>query len=271
MSFTFSNETSGYLLGSFEKVISEIISHFDLPADEVQQVIAKAFGASSKSSSPAKKPLKRSLKKDEKKEEPVEEESKKPSSVVVTPETVTKMTKPELSGVCKSRGLKVSGTRQDLIDRILEDLKKGDSSSSTAPSSSSSAAKKQTTLTKAGVLKKEAATSVLKKIASTAPTLQIKRNKFGNYEHADTGLVFDKEDKMVIGKQGDDGNIYELDDEDIENCKRFKFNYTIPENLDSRKTGLDDVKVEEVDEELGEEDFEEEVEEEISDEEVDEE
>lgn len=261
MSFAFSNETSAFLLGSFETVINELIKHFDLPLEEVSEVIAKASGGT------AKPTLKRALKKSPKKE-PVEEkkeEEKKPSSVSVTPESVVKMTKPELSGVCKSRGLKVSGARQDLIDRILEDLKKGD-----APVEKD-APKKQTTLTKAGVLKKETNTSVLKKIATAAPTLQIKRNKFGNYEHAETGLVFDKEDKTVIGKQGDDGNIYELDDDDIENCKRFKFNYNIPENLDSRKTGLDDVKVDEVEEELGEEDFEEEVEEEVSEEEVDDE
>lgn len=263
MSFAFSNEMSGYLLGSFEKVLNEIITHFDLPVEEVSQVISK-FGIST--GSVRSSPVKRSLKKKPTVQKEEEKEEKKPSSVEVTVESVVKMTKPELAGVCKGRGLKVSGARQELIDRILEDLKKGSSGPvDDAP------AKKQTTLTKSALLKKEANTSVLKKITATVPTLQIKRNKFGNYEHAETGLIFNKEDKTVVGKQGENGDLLELDDEDIENCKRFKFTYTIPENLDSRKTGLDDVKVEEVEveEELNEEDYEEEVEEEISDEEAD--
>lgn len=262
MSFTFSNVASGYLLSSFEKVINQLIIHFDLPSEEVAEVILKCCG---ETSSPVKKSLLKKKTEEKKVEEKVEEKKeKKPSLVEVTVESVSKMTKPELAGVCKSRGLKVSGARQELIDRILDDLKKG-------VSSSDSGVKKQATLSKAGVLKKEANTSVLKKITSTAPTLQIKRNKFGNYEHAETGLVFNKEDKTVRGKQGDDGEVYELDDEDIENCKRFKFTYNIPENLDSRKSGLDDVQVEDVEEELDEEDFEEEVEEEVSEEEVDDE
>jgi len=51
--------------------------------------------------------------------------------------------------------------------------------------------------------------------------------------------------------------------EDIELCKKYKFNYKLPENLNVNKS-LDDVNIEEVEEEeeLDEEDIEEEVEEE---------
>jgi hypothetical protein len=46
----------------------------------------------------------------------------------------------------------------------------------------------------------------------------------------------------VVGKQQDDGSVADLTDEDIEKCKKFKFVYDIPSNLDTN-TGLDKVKI----------------------------
>ena len=58
------------------------------------------------------------------------------------------------------------------------------------------------------------------------PTIQISKNKFGNYEHNETGFVFSKADKSVIGKQKDDGTIIKLTEVDIEQCNIYKFTYT---------------------------------------------
>jgi hypothetical protein len=81
--------------------------------------------------------------------------------------------------------------------------------------------------------------------------------------------VFDRDDQVVIGKQCDDGSIQDLDDDDIETCKKYKFDYRIPENLDKNKKN-DDVVIEEMEEEeLGADDFEEEEgEDALSDEEI---
>jgi len=54
--------------------------------------------------------------------------------------------------------------------------------------------------------------------------LHISLNEFGNYEHKPTGLLFNKETKVVYGRQV--GNtIKTLSSADVENCNKFKFNY----------------------------------------------
>lgn len=50
-------------------------------------------------------------------------------------------------------------------------------------------------------------------------------NRFGNYEHLKSGLVFDIKRKLIIGKQSDDGFINYITKEDIDKCKQFKFSY----------------------------------------------
>jgi hypothetical protein len=102
-------------------------------------------------------------------------------------------------------------------------------------------------------------------------------------------LVFNTKTKRVIGHQEEDGSVSELCDEDIENCKKFKFQYDTPQNLD-KKASLGGVKVqeleddedvdnveeevidvEEVEEEVEQVEDDEEVEEEVEEEEVEEE
>ena len=92
-----------------------------------------------------------------------------------------------------------------------------------------------------------------------------------------------------IGHQEEDGSVSELCDDDIENCKKFKFQYDTPQNLD-KKASLGGVKVqeleddedevldveeevldvEEVEEEVEQVEDDEEVEEEVEEEEVEE-
>ena len=139
---------------------------------------------------------------------------------------IEKMTRTELVGLCRKYSLKISGTKDELLQRVLPhvDAKKV----AVAP-------KKETS--------PSAHSSIIKKVNQNTSTVEIKRNKFGNYEHTETGLIFDREDKTVIGHQNSDGTIQELDEEMIEQCKKFKFQYRLPENLDKSKTNLKDVKI----------------------------
>ncbi|GHV49509.1 hypothetical protein AGMMS49579_01420 [Spirochaetia bacterium] len=59
----------------------------------------------------------------------------------------------------------------------------------------------------------------------------ISRNEHGNYIHEPSQLVFDPQTKMVIGKQNENGNIDDININDVSICNKYKFKYIIPENL----------------------------------------
>ena len=80
---------------------------------------------------------------------------------------------------------------------------------------------------------------LFQKIQENIPIIQIRRNSRGNFEHKDTGLVFDSTDKCVVGKQEGE-SIAQLTKEDIETCDRYHFTYRIPENLGSTKITEED-------------------------------
>ena len=94
---------------------------------------------------------------------------------------------------------------------------------------------------------------VIRSVKERTAELAIRKNKFGNFEHSQTGLVFNTESKMVYGRQVDDGKIADLTSDDIELCKKYKFPFKIPENLNTSKS-LDDVKIEDLEEEVLDED-----------------
>lgn len=147
-----------------------------------------------------------------------------------------------LKAICKNLGIVQKGTK----DEIISNIRKHQTTQSTITTSIKTE-KKSVPLPKSGVLKT---------IQSQAPIIEIKRNKFGNYEHTESHLIFDKDDRMVIGKQLSDGSVEDITDEDIEICKKYKFSYKLPENLDKNKNSLKDVKLN-VEEELNEDDMEE--------------
>jgi len=157
-----------------------------------------------------------------------------------------KMTKKELEQLCKTRNLKVTGTKTELIERLSEN---------------STSVKQDLTQP-----------SITKKLIEKIPNIEIKKNKFGNYEHLETSLVFDNNAQKIYGKQNSDGSILELTPEDIDLCNKYKFSYILPSNLD-KKLNIDDVKVDELDgeEELEEDEFEEEEDEEEDEEDEEEE
>ena len=163
----------------------------------------------------------------------------------ITPETIAKSSVVELKAMCKTKGLKSTGKKEELVSRLLESL-------GGKPTEVKQVT--QTTL-KAPPIKKAPTTApstkIAQKITAAIPAIPIRRNAFGNFEHFATKLVLvgvNEKTSKVVGKQKDDGTVAPLTEEDIELCKQYKFNYEIPENLDSDK-GLKNVKIEGLDEE----------------------
>ena len=162
------------------------------------------------------------------------------SEVDVSPDFLLKCNKAELTALCKQKGCKCSGTKTELISRLLgkEDNKNPEDN------------KKPKTTSKK--ITPREISPIEKKLVANIPNILVKRNKYNNYEHPETGLVFDNETKTVIGKQNKNGSVDDLSEDDIDQCNAFKFKFQIPTNLDS-KSKLVDVKIEELDEDEGDE------------------
>ena len=142
--------------------------------------------------------------------------------------TLNKMKKPELVSKCKEDGYNSVGAKPDLIKSIIF------KSALVAKPAKVAKAKKETV----PPLDK----NVLSKMTSTLSNVVIRRNQHGNYEHPDTGFVFNSKTREVIGKQVDD-EVVDLTKDDINECNRLNFKYVIPFNL-----GVVETEVTEVDE-----------------------
>ena len=146
------------------------------------------------------------------------------------PDKLLKCNVAMLKSLCKKYKLKVSGKKQDLIDRLLTEK-----SGKIVPGVSK-VTKKKAKKTKATPVEQK---PLFQKIQENIPIIQIRRNSHGNFEHKETGLVFDSADKCVVGKQEGE-SIAQLTKEDIETCDRYHFTYRIPENLGSTKITEED-------------------------------
>ena len=130
---------------------------------------------------------------------------------ILDPELM-KLTKKELSEMCKAKKLPVSGTKTDLIKRILETSSETKLRTSASVSTSKSS-------------NKNTQSDIIKKLVDKVPVIHIKRNSHGNYEHADTKFVINNTTKKVYGKQNEDGSVSELTKVDIDLCHKYKFTY----------------------------------------------
>lgn len=164
-------------------------------------------------------------------------------------ERILKSNKAELAALCKARGIKCTGTKAVLINRLLgkED---GEEEKTEKP--------KKAPVKKVVKPTESSSSKVVKKMLDEVDKLSIapiRRNQFNNYQHPETKLVFHAQTREVIGHQNDDGTIGELTTADINNCKKYKFKYTMPENLSNVKGKVvkeeedEDVSEEEEDEE----------------------
>ena len=150
------------------------------------------------------------------------------------PENVLKLNKSCLGALCKKYKLKVSGSKKVQVQRILNYANGSDEGSTKSPKKAKKSAKQVAEAVKNKPL--------FKKIQETISTIQIKRNKYNNFEHSDTGFVFDSLTKQVYGKQ-DGENVVNLTKDDIELCHKYHFQYRIPENLGTTKITKEDTEM----------------------------
>lgn len=132
-----------------------------------------------------------------------------------------KCKKVELQAMCTERSLKLSGTKEELIDRLLN---RSPSQKEDKPRKEKEDKPKKSSPAKAKPVK-----SVLNSIKQKEPFVIVK-NSFGNFENLATRYVV--KDETIIGKQKDDGTIAQLVDSDIEYCKQYHLKYKLPVNLD---------------------------------------
>ena len=86
-----------------------------------------------------------------------------------------KLSRNELVEICKGKGLKFGGTKNDLVSRI-SDLEKN-----------------KTNLFK----NKEEKTNIVNKLVEKIPVIEIKKNKFGRFEHFESSLLYDNISKKI--------------------------------------------------------------------------
>lgn len=153
-------------------------------------------------------------------------------------------TKPELAAFCKQKNLKCTGNKSDLYERLTSPLvsektvtKKVSKDSKVPKVSKDSSSKLKENDAKAERIMK----SNVQRTEDTDSVIRV--NEHGNFMHIPTKLVFNKKTGKAYGRQQDDGTVSDLDMDDIEQCKRYNYQYTIPENLGVDE---DDEEIEEI-------------------------
>lgn len=162
-----------------------------------------------------------------------------------SPEAIYKYDKKTLEAICRLKKLKISGKKEELQTRILQATGQISKENKIKESPVKTTTKKTTP-----PKKKKTTPPVVQKLEEKTHTYNISRNKWGNYEHLETQLVFNPETKTVYGRQTDSENVVELTTEDIELCKKYKFPYTLPTNLNLNKNS--EIEVEELTENIEE-------------------
>ncbi len=97
------------------------------------------------------------------------------------------------------------------------------------------------------------------KIEKRTTEIEIRRNKFGNWEHQGSGILIDRDTRRAFSKQNPDGTQSPLTSEDIELCKSIGFKYVLPDNISSNENDEDDYEEDEdldIDEDIDDEDME---------------
>jgi SAP domain-containing new25 len=121
----------------------------------------------------------------------------------LTAASLSKKKKTELVELCRAKGVPFSGTKDVLISRILGEA---------APSKKKAKDSIQPTM------ECKAITSARKNMSVHV----LVKNSFGRFEHRDTGFIFDRESKKVIGKQDED-EMVNLSMSDLAVCKEYNF------------------------------------------------
>lgn len=145
----------------------------------------------------------------------------------------------QLKNVCREKKLKLSGTKDELLMRILGE-ERGIASKESIPSEA---------IPKKSVPKLSSINTHLPVFSKIMrEKIVITKNSFGNYVHTPTSLVYSKELRKMIGVQEPDGTVSSLTDVSIQLCKQWKFEYVLPKNLD-KYGDLSDVRITELEDE----------------------
>lgn len=149
-----------------------------------------------------------------------------------------KLSKNELVEHCKRRNIKVTGTKNDLIERLT-----GTKQDTETPKVVSKPASKITSVQKK--VNESAQAEVVKGLFQVKSiAYKIVKNEHGNFWHSETQLVYDRDLKKFYGKQNSNGRIINMTEEDVETCNKYKFPFVMPENM----INTDKVTVTELDE-----------------------
>lgn len=73
------------------------------------------------------------------------------------------------------------------------------------------------------------------KIEKRTTEIEVRRNKFGNWEHQGSGILIDRDTRRAFAKQNSDGTTSPLTSEDIDLCKSIGFKYVLPDNIISNE------------------------------------
>jgi hypothetical protein len=162
-------------------------------------------------------------------------------NVPTLPPNLEYLTKPELIFWCKAMGESPVGSKDILLGRLT--ILSGCVPISKTQKGRRNVAKKDSVGRKRGggssvrylIEGKESISNIVDMLKKKSPVIHVKRNKYGNFEHHDTKFVFGKNERKVIGKQGDGKQLKPLSVEDIEKCKQLRFEYVLPTNLNIGK------------------------------------
>ena len=116
-------------------------------------------------------------------------------------EKYNKMKKSDLVNICNELKISKSGKKGDLINRIIKKQNRKD--------------------------------NIIDKLNLSLNSIVIKKNEYNNYVHIPTSFVFNRDTKCVIGKEVEEGQIVQLNKNDINICNKYKFKYNIPDDLNN--------------------------------------
>jgi len=111
------------------------------------------------------------------------------------------MKKNDLVKICNELKISKSGKKEELINRIIKKQNRKD--------------------------------NIIDKLNLSLNSIVIKKNEYNNYVHIPTSFVFNKDTKCVIGKEIEEGQIVQLNKNDINICNKYKFKYNIPDDLNN--------------------------------------
>lgn len=150
------------------------------------------------------------------------------------PDDTDKYTKSELQRFCRNRGIKVTGTKEQLGKSLLMHYQDNDDFRGTTTTNGGSTGGGAGGIRGGGERStKGGAVDNKPPLRGTVPRVYIKKNGQGRWEHDETGFVVRQDPKRVVvvyGKQI--GTVVEdLTTEDIEKCKEIGFDYDLPESM----------------------------------------